>query len=84
MGYTIWRGMYGNVWEWTRGEYDSRFYARSPNRNPVNLFWAGLDETAEIDRTLRGGGWFSPSGEVGVSVRRALYMLKESSSQVQI
>jgi len=48
----------------------------------VNLFWAGLDETADIDRTLRGGGWFSPPGEVGVSVRRALYMLEESSRQV--
>ena len=68
--------MAGNVWEWTRDEYDSRYYARSPDRNPVNLFWAGRDVNADVDRTLRGGGWSSPTGEVRASVRRAIFMLE--------
>ena len=42
--------MSGNVMEWVYDPQDPSFYAKSPNRNPVND-----DETQEMNRALRGG-----------------------------
>ncbi len=44
--------MSGNAWEWCSDFYDSTYYQRSPERNPV-----GPD--SGYTRVLRGGSWLS-------------------------
>ncbi len=44
--------MSGNVWEWCSDWYDEKYYAKSPEKNPL-----GAD--SGIHRSLRGGGWFA-------------------------
>ncbi len=40
----------GNVWEWCEDRMDAGFYARSPERDPVNDDRGGM-------RVIRGGSW---------------------------
>ena len=74
--------MAGNVWEWTQDEYDSEYYARSPDRNPVNLYWTLEFNSPAVDHTLRGGGWSSRSEEVRASIRRNIFMLEETIGDI--
>ena len=67
--------MAGNVWEWTRDEYQHTFYATSPVHNPVNLKNAGMEDGP--DRTLRGGSWFSTQYNVRVFVRSSVLIMEE-------
>ena len=66
--------MAGNVWEWCLDGYDSRFYARSPFRNPI----AGDASASQIvnefrrvktSRVLRGGSWFNSATYLRVANR---------------
>ena len=66
--------MAGNVWEWTLDEYEHTFYVRSPEHNPLNL--KEDEEEDGSDRTLRGGGWFSPSRDLRATVRSSLLLLE--------
>jgi formylglycine-generating enzyme required for sulfatase activity len=46
--------MHGNVWEWTWDAFESGYYLRSPEIDPVG-------PTEAVDRVIRGGSWgYSP------------------------
>lgn len=45
--------MVGNVWEWCLDAYQSDYYGRSPERNPVNNNFTNVNS-----RVVRGGSWF--------------------------
>jgi len=53
----------GNAWEWVEDWYDSGYYGRSPERNPVNKTKSGT-------RVLRGGGWGSSLACIRTAYRR--------------
>ncbi len=59
-GYGL-HGMCGGVWEWTRDDYDSLAYSKSP-------IPAGLKEAGR-EKTLRGGSWIDCAQAVTVSFR---------------
>jgi formylglycine-generating enzyme required for sulfatase activity len=52
----------GNVWEWVRDWYDSEYYSKSPQANPVN-------EREAQYRVVRGGSWDSDPSFLRVSYR---------------
>ena len=49
--------MSGNVWEWCEDFYDSNYYSRAPQNNPINT-------TVSVVRVLRGGSWLHNPGIV--------------------
>lgn len=57
--------MAGNVYEWVLDSYESRYYLRSPKRNPVNLGRARY-------RSLRGGAFVLPAESLHSSYRYRL------------
>ena len=73
--------MAGNVWEWVLDEYSPTFYAHSPRKNPVNLFDGSIE--AGPDRSLRGGGWFSPAWNLRVSGRTSTYLLFQMAETME-
>ena len=60
-------GMAGNVWEWVQDEYDSTFYQRSPESNPVN--YELKTHFLHLERVVRGGSWFSPAFLIRTTAR---------------
>lgn len=57
--------MLGNVWEWTKDNYDSTYYARRHVRNPFNARRAN-------SRVIRGAGWRDDANVLRVTDRRSL------------
>jgi len=54
--------MAGNVWEWVADWYDSGYYSRSPERNPLG------PDSGEL-RVLRGGSWVYIPTSVRCAIR---------------
>lgn len=50
--------MTGNVWEWVEDIYDKNAYYNHSKNNPV---YKGQQD---VDRVVRGGSWYSKSGDV--------------------
>lgn len=49
--------MCGNVAQWCQDYYDPVYYARSPVNDPTGP----PDGPAQIERSIRGGGWLAPA-----------------------
>ncbi|MBM3242463.1 PEGA domain-containing protein [Candidatus Poribacteria bacterium] len=57
--------MAGNVLEWCLDAYETDYYRKSPNRNPVK----NIDMEVRVFRVVRGGGWSSLSAELRCAYR---------------
>ncbi len=57
--------MSGNVWEWCLDWYDSGYYSKSAEKDPVNT-------TVASNRVCRGGSWSDYSGYCRVAFRCSL------------
>lgn len=70
----------GNVWEWTRDWYSSKYYRQSPHSNPtgpsepevVLVADSTTGETTEDSsgKVLRGGSWYIGTRYIRVTTRR--------------
>ena len=70
----------GNVWEWTRDWFSSKYYRQSPDRNPtgpgepevVIVADSATGETTEDSsgKVLRGGSWYIGTRYIRVTTRR--------------
>lgn len=68
----------GNVWEWTRDWFSSKYYRQSPYSNPVGpstpeiIASGNKSETSEDagGKVLRGGSWYIGTRFIRVTTRR--------------
>ena len=54
---------HGNLYEWVADRYESDYYGRAPERNPI------ADNPDVAQRVLRGGSWFSNPRNVRCAYR---------------
>ena len=46
--------LHGNVWQWCEDDYDPKYYANSPIKDPLNI-----NKPRLARRVLRGGSWYN-------------------------
>lgn len=51
--------LYGNVWEWTYGQYDAEIYKKLAGKGPVSQWDLVAPQKEEYPVAVRGGGWDS-------------------------